>query len=292
MTRHAFRPIALSLLVALVIGCGTSQGRRDARKTGVAEREVARSDTMTRDVLAFPTGERDSSVLLVEKVSPRQIRINQPYEYEIRATNLTDGPLLDVVVREQLSDRETFEITRSEPEFRGEGDWVHYNLGRMAPRETRTIKVTGQTKKEGTIKSVIALAAEFKAAMNTEAQVVNPILKLTKEGPAKADFCEGIRYKYTIANVGTGTERDITIEDALPDGLVTSDGQKAVRIMVGDLPQRHTKSFEARVKSANTGTFSSSAVARAPAGPEVKSESVTTTVQQPRLDVAIKGPDV
>ena len=37
MTRRAFRPIALSLLVALVIGCGTSQGRRDARKTGVAD---------------------------------------------------------------------------------------------------------------------------------------------------------------------------------------------------------------------------------------------------------------
>jgi uncharacterized repeat protein (TIGR01451 family) len=292
MARHAVRAIALSSLIVLVIGCQTFRVPRAARRVDVAERESARSDTMNRDVLAFPTGERESSVLLVEKVSPKQIRINQPYEYEIRATNLTDGPLLDVVVREQLSDRGTFEITKSEPEFRSEGDWVHYNLGRMAPRETRTVKVTGQTKKEGTITSVIALAAEFKAAMTTEAQVVNPILKLTKEGPAKADSCEGIRYKYTIANVGTGTERDVTIEDALPDGLVTSDGQKAVRIVVGELAQGHSKSFEARVKSARTGTFSSSAVARAPAGAEVRSESVTTTVQQPKLEVAIKGPDV
>src|SRR5688500_16517098 len=179
MLRPAVRAIALTLALLVVCGCDPFGARRAAKAPEL--REPARAEGMNRDTLAFPTGQRESSVLLVEKVSPKQIRLNQPYEYEIRATNLTEGPLLDVVLREQLSDRATFEITKSEPEFRSEGDWVHYNLGRLEPRETRTVKVTGTTKKEGTITSVIALAAEFKAGLKTEAQVVNPILKLTKE---------------------------------------------------------------------------------------------------------------
>jgi uncharacterized repeat protein (TIGR01451 family) len=290
MTRHAVRSIALVALFVFVAGCESSS--RSA-KAGDRQRDaVARLDTMNRDALAFPTGERKSSVLLVEKVSPKQIRLNQPYEYEIRATNLTDGPLMDVVIREQLADRGTFEITKSEPAFKSEGDWIHYNLGRLEPRETKTIKVTGMTKKEGTITSVIALAAEFKAGLKTEAEVVNPILRLLKEAPASADICEGIRYKYILSNVGTGTERDIVIEDQLPDGLVTSDGQKVVKIMVAELPQSHTKTFEARVKPAKPGTFASAAVARAPAGTEAKSDAVSTTVRQPKLDVSIAGPAV
>jgi uncharacterized repeat protein (TIGR01451 family) len=282
-------PIIVMILGAAIVAGGCA-ARHSARGKRVQGPEVARQDGMSRDVLAFPTGDRKTSVLLVEKIAPEQIRVKQPYEYQIRATNLTDGPLLDVVIRERLADRETFELTSSEPAFKTDGDWVQYPLGTLAPRETRTIKVTGETKKEGTITSVIAIAAEFKAGIKTEAQVVNPILKLTKEGPETADLCEGIRYRYVISNVGTGTERDVVIEEALPEGLVTSDGQKTVKIMVGDLPQSHSRSFEARVKSDKTGTFSSAAVARAPGGAEVRSETVTTKVQQPKLDVTISGP--
>ena len=76
MTRHV-RPIALVVLLVLAAGCETFKGRHTARGVD-REASVARSDPMNRDALAFPTGERKSSVLLVEKVSPKQIRLNQP----------------------------------------------------------------------------------------------------------------------------------------------------------------------------------------------------------------------
>jgi uncharacterized repeat protein (TIGR01451 family) len=297
MARQAVRVVRQfcvigATLSAVMLACGCESFRAKHAKAPQEERDGAsvtsRSDGMVRTAFAFPTGERSSSVLLVEKVAPREIRLNKPYEYEIKATNLTDAPLIDVVVRERLSDRDTLEITRSDPNFRAEGDWMHFPLGQLGPKETRTISVSGTAKKEGAVSSVIA--ADFKPAMKTVTEVVNPILKLTKEGPESADICEGIRYRYVISNVGTGTERDVIIEEALPDGLVTSDGLKTVRIVVGEMPQSVNKEFTVRVKPDKAGTYSSAALAKSPGGTEVRSQSVTTTVHQPKLDVTIVGP--
>src|SRR5688572_12148412 len=289
MSRAAF------LIIILVVGgCNVFRtiGARDPEADGGAMTassgsSVAHGD-LTRTSQAFPTGERATSVLLVEEIAPRRIRLNQPYHYEIRATNLSDGPLLDVVVRERLADREAFEITESQPSLRSEGEWAHYPLGQIAAGESKTIRVTGTPKKEGTIASVIA--ADYKPGMKTVAEVLNPILGLTKEAPESADLCEGIRYRYVVSNVGTGPERDVVIEDMLPEGLTTSDGLKTVRIQVGDVPAGRQREFEVRVKPDKAGTFASAAVAKAPGGAEVRSKSVSTTVHQPKLDVAITGP--
>jgi uncharacterized repeat protein (TIGR01451 family) len=283
--------LALSV-VMLAGGCEAFRGKHakgPEQDVDTTSTTTSRADGKVRTAFAFPTGDRASSSLLVEKVAPREIRLNKPYEYEIRATNLTDAALIDVVVRERLSDRDTLEITKSEPNFRTEGEWMYFPLGQLGPKEMRTISVSGTAKKEGSVSSVIA--ADFKPAMKTITEVVNPILKLTKDGPQSADICEGIRYRYVISNVGTGTEHDVVIEEPLPEGLVTSDGLKTVRIVVGEMPQSVSKEFIVRVKPDKAGTYSSAAVAKAPGGSaEVKSPSVTTTVHQPKLDVTIVGP--
>jgi uncharacterized repeat protein (TIGR01451 family) len=120
--------------------------------------------------------------------------------------------------------------------------------------------------------------------------VVNPILKLTKEAPADADICEGIRYRYVISNVGTGTEHEVTIEDALAEGLMTEDGKTTVSLRVGDVPQSMSKEMTVRVKPAHVGAYASAAVAHAPGGVEVKSKEVSTTVHQPKLEMTVDGP--
>src|SRR5690242_7491102 len=50
--------------------------------------------------MAFPTGDRTSSVLLLEKIQPQEVRVNQPYSYQLRVTNLTNQTLNGVTINE------------------------------------------------------------------------------------------------------------------------------------------------------------------------------------------------
>jgi len=289
-------------LYASACASPTSYGsREDSDDSVLASRSVVRNgatrvattgttaiiDDFAHFTLAAPTGDRATSALLIEKVSPREARLNRPFDYKLRVTNLTSAVLTDVVVRERLP--ESFALTKSEPPVASvDGGWARYNVGELAPLASRTIDVTGIPHTEGTMAS--AIGVDYGLAARTEASVVNPILKLTKEAPADADICEGIRYRYVAANVGTGTERGVVIEDKLPEGLVTDEGKSVFRFDIGDLGQGVSREVIVRVKPLKTGTYGAAAVARASGGSEVKSNEVSTIVHQPALEVAIAGP--
>ncbi len=76
--------------------------------------ETAEEGELTRYSLAYPTGEKDTSALLIEKITPREVRANQPYEYQIRVTNLTDQPLTGVTVLESFPPG--LQIERAQPQ--------------------------------------------------------------------------------------------------------------------------------------------------------------------------------
>jgi hypothetical protein len=185
---------------------------------------------LVRNALAVPTGDLSTSSVLVEKFGPGEARLNRPYDYRIRVTNLTDTPLAGVVVRERIP--ENFSVSKSEPAAKEESGWLMHSVGDLPARGAKTIDVTGVAKAEGTVDTCIAV--DYKPTLCAVTQVVNPIIQLTKEAPADVDLCEGIRYRYVISNVGTGTEKDLTIEDALPEGLATDDGKQTVSLRVGD----------------------------------------------------------
>src|SRR5438105_13044640 len=89
-------------------------------RNGDASIASATDDNM-RQALAIPTGDRATSTLLVERLAPREARLNRAYDYRIRVTNLTQTPLTGVVVHEKLP--ENFTISKSEPTGKDENGW-------------------------------------------------------------------------------------------------------------------------------------------------------------------------
>lgn len=351
-------------------------------------------------MLAYPTGERETSVILLEKRFPTQARLNKPYTYELKVTNTTDWPISGVVVREDfpasftvqpadaesgkasdlpagspqvtLPDREAAS-NRSAPEPApsapdpapisardvhpepapvagasssatttkpasdelpstsvsplpapaprqpdGPGDvryvqgvgyvrdvagvwWAtatrperrgiiarEYIVGVLEAHQSKTIPVSGRSEELGKLDTRTTVTYTPVLAGGTD--VINPILKLTREAPRHADLCDPIDVRYTIANVGVGTETDVTIEETLPDGLATVDGnQRKVSIAVGDLPQGQSRPFVVRVKATHTGEYTSRAAARG-AGTAAQSAEVATAVHAPKLAVTLSGP--
>jgi uncharacterized repeat protein (TIGR01451 family) len=93
---------------------GDSPARTAAGRDGGADRARVANGQAAYS-LAFPTGDRATSIVLLEATGPEQVRLGQPYNYDLKVTNLTDTPLNDVRV-ERLTPRvgpESMNVTGS-----------------------------------------------------------------------------------------------------------------------------------------------------------------------------------
>ena len=240
--------------------------------------------------MAFPTGDRQTSALLLEKQMPAQIRLNREFDYQLKVTNLTDQTLSDVAINEQTPDNfrivsASGEGATTRPAQQGSGNVYH--LGSLGPNEARTITVRGTATGAGNLSSCTTVS--YSPSLCTAMAVINPQIRLSKTGPDRADICEEIVYTYRVTNDGTGTESNVVIEDQLPEGLMTIDGNRSLKIDVGELAAGDTREFQARLKAERTGQYASQALVRTPVD-QMQSESVSTTVVAPSLALDLSGP--
>ncbi|MEZ6242126.1 MAG: DUF11 domain-containing protein [Phycisphaerales bacterium] len=291
-SRTLFAAIAaMSVMVGL--GCQTTQRTEPAPQQDQPQRTTSRFPSMHGgglkwSWLAYPTGDPSSSALGVEKGVPTEVRLNQPFEYQIVVTNLTNMSLSEVVVQDQLG--QNFKFNSSNPETTPtNGGVLTWALGDMGPGESRTIKVNATATKAGQIAS--CATATYNSALCASIPVVEPKLKIVKSGPAEALKCDEIVYTFDVTNTGTGAIDSVTVNDRLPDGM-TSNGRQDVSFNVdGGLKAGETKKYSMRVTASKTGKFSNMAKATASGGLEAESNEVTTLVKAPKLAIAKSGPE-
>ena len=149
----------------------TRRGDVSARTRGEGEWQGER----TRFTMAYPTGDRRSSVLLVEKTVPNQVRLNQPFQYEIRVTNVSDATLDDVRIREETP--EGLNVTASQPERQGQGEQAGWTIGALKPKESRSIQVSAVAQKQGQLGT--CLLASYQPSLCAAINVVNPLLQVS-----------------------------------------------------------------------------------------------------------------
>lgn len=260
-------------------GAGQS-GAVQASDTGTAQ-----SPGESRVAMSFPTGNRNSSDLMVEQIGAREVRVGQPYTYQIRVTNLTDQPLTGVIVRERVPEnfKLASEVARDEQDHR-----ARFDIGDLGPKQSKTIDVTGTASEPGTLDT--CLSAQYNPPMLcSHIAVVAPAIKAMVEGPSQVDVCQDLAYRYTVSNTGTGTAHNVVLQEALPNGLTTTDGQQSFSVNVGDLTQGQSKQVTARLRASEAGRYTTYAVAHSDSG-DAKTEQVSTQVLAPRLAVTISGP--
>ena len=297
MFRFRFVPIAgLFLIFAVGLGCSAARklpGVGDDRNASTGKTpeahasERAGADGMVWRARAYPTGDKRTSAIMVERGTPAVVHANKPYEYMIRVTNLTDHKLEEVVVTD--ASEGNFKLVSTSPKASSSGKNLRWTFDAIPAGATQTIKVAGTASSTGTVKHCCDV--EWASLLCGTIKVVQPELELSKTGTAEALVCDPIEYKVTVRNGGTGAARDVVIEDRLPDGVVTASGDKVARIKVGTLQSGESKSFTLTCKATKTGTFRNVSTASSGGGLEAKSGTVTTKVTQPVLTLEKKGPD-
>jgi uncharacterized repeat protein (TIGR01451 family) len=228
----------------------------------------------------------DYGIIQVDKAMPNEVRLNQPFTYGIRVTNLTEMMLTDIVLTETLS--KEFAFKSAEPAATVENNKLVWQIDSLGPKASKSFRVSGTATNTKQLEHCTAITHTVRDCAIV--QVVEPSLFLTKNVPSEALLCEAIPVEYTITNTGTGVARDVQITDVLPAGMQTVDGKDRVILDVGSLLAGESRQFAVKVRATKVGTFTNKAMASTPSGLKAESDTTILNVRQPILAITKSGP--
>lgn len=246
------------------------------------------SPLMKRDEFPWPSGDRASSAVLVERLTPVDVRRGSEFSYEIRLTNLTKRAMDGLTLTERLPAGFTLRGTQPEP-TRRDRDLCHWTLRQLAPNVAYTIRLTGSTDQPQDLSWCATLSSD--AAVCSSTKIVEPRLTLTKSMPAEVLICEEIPIRMTVTNTGTGTARNVQVTDTLPAGMILPDGKNGMLFTVGDLAGGQSRDLAATARATRPGQYRNPATAREEGGGPGIDASAVTIVREPKLVVTKSGPN-
>jgi uncharacterized repeat protein (TIGR01451 family) len=243
---------------------------------------------VVRTEVAYPTGDRSSAVLLLERFTPREVRAGLDLEYQIKLTNVTRIDLRDVELVEQFplnfAPRASDPKASLTPERTARWTWPRLNAG-----TTETIRVRGSTTSAGELH--FCATVSFATVICANTNIVEPQLALTKSLPPEALVCDPIPLRLVVSNSGTGAVQNVRITDALPDGLTTADGKSGFAIDVGELGPGQAREYSVGLRATRLGEIVNTARAQEEGGLTADA-SARVVVRQPVLAITKGGPDV
>lgn len=225
-------------------------------------------------------------VIQLNKTMPGEVQLNAPFNYTITVKNMTDMDVTNVVVTENIPGN--LSVKNATPTATKDGGSLVWSLGAFAPKQSKQITVSGMATNTDCLKTCATATYMVPACANV--QVVQPELLLVKTAPAEVLLCDPIPVKFVVTNSGSGAAKNVKIEDTLPAGLRTTEGQSRLMFNVGTLATGQSRQFSTTLKANKTGKYVNKAVASSAGGLKAESET-TTVVRQPVLAISKTGPE-
>jgi len=249
--------------------------------------QAPRGAGMKRDIRAWPTGDRNTSVLQIERSTPAEVRVNDEFTYEIRVTNTSRGRIDEFNLVEQFP--ATFKVRSMTPDGGATAGQASWPMRALEPGASASVQVTGSTDKPDQLDWCATITFKTTACISTK--IVEPRLVVEKTMPPEVTLCQDIPIRVRVMNSGSGIARNVMVTDNLPEGLTTPDGKTGFTFRAGDLNTGQAKEGMVTVRATRTGTFTNTCQAREDGGLTAEA-SATTVVRQPVLTVAKRCPDI
>lgn len=224
-------------------------------------------------------------VIRVDKMMPKQVQLNSPFDYKIKVTNLTDMPVVDVIVTEWLADN--FKLGKTSAPTKVDDNVLTWQAGALGPRESKELTISGMATSTKLVRQ--CAVATYLLPLCASTEVVEAKLSIIKTIPADALICDTIPLKLIVQNSGTGTAKNVKVVDELPAGLKTMDGKTQLVYNIDALGAGQTKELTANLRADKTGKYTNKAVATADGGLTAETLVTETTVRQPILGITKTG---
>ncbi len=237
-------------------------------------------------ISVHPTGVAETSSLLIERIVPVQVTLKKDFECRVTLTNISKNALYDVTVTEPHSF--VFKSAKPVPVSHRDGTLI-WDLGKMAPEETRTITMRGHAISPKRISDCVTVVYSSVQQACADIEVVNPSLKLMQTGPRSVIQCQSIPIVLEVTNSGSGLARNVIIREALPEGLLTLDDKKVLSFQAGNLKAGESKTVKVNLKALRKGEFKTRA--QATSEDNVKADAdYAVKVTRPELVLTASGP--
>jgi len=235
-----------------------------ATKTGTFENcaEVT-SDYGGLKCRACATTVVTSPQLSLDKTSTPEVLICEPITYTLTVKNGGDGLAMNVKITDTLPDGLKVE---------GGSNPVNINVGTLDAGQSKKFTYRATATKSGTFENKAVATADggLKDDASSKVIVRQPVLAVTKTGPAQRFAGLRLTYEITVTNKGDGPARNTMVTDMLPAGLTfisaTENGQFAngrITWSLGVLDPGASKKMSVTVKADQMGKMKNVVTAQA-----------------------------
>ncbi|MBN2183396.1 MAG: DUF11 domain-containing protein [Sedimentisphaerales bacterium] len=230
----------------------------------------------------------ECGMVRLDKIMPKEVGLNKPFNYTIKITNLMDAALSGIVVTEETPAH--YKFINSNPTAKQENNKLIWVIDSLGAKATFPITISGMADYAEPLRNCTTVQTPVVPAC-VVVDVIEPRLKLTKTAPAEVLLCDLIPVKYIVSNAGTGSIPNVKIVDSLPPGLRTTDGRGELVFEAGTLGPGQAREFTIELRPTRTGTYTSKATATSPMGQKTESLETMTSVGLPVLSITKTGPE-
>ena len=276
------RTIILTTLVVIVAsvfiqGCECPKPRAEAPRDLCAPPPVAKASRY------FPV----TGAIMLEKMSPQEVRANEQFDYRIKLTNMTDRQLSNVMVTDQLP--MNLRIESSQPKLhRMQKNKAMWMVGTLGPEASEMITISAIASGSGDVSSCASVT--YDSPVCAKVTIVTPALALLKTAPEETLSCDRIPVTYTVTNKGDRPACNIAINDKLPKGMLTSEGAQEVSFKIDALDVGQSRAFKVMLNASEPGEYASRATAVSSTGGSTQSNIPRISVRQPVLKISKAAP--
>ncbi|MGL4943821.1 MAG: hypothetical protein ACRC46_11605 [Thermoguttaceae bacterium] len=229
--------------------------------------------------------------LLIQKNYPDEVTLGAVTSLQIVLRNTGTTAVRDVVLRDVLP--QGFRLVSTKPTASagassGELNWL---ISAIAPGEQSLIEINVVPTVEGEMRSVATVSFTSDASART--LVTRPQLQVEVKSPTGTLVGDSVSLDFVVSNPGTGTARNVVLENHIPEGLVFTDERgtpiEILRNELGDIrPNQSVSLTLPPLKCVGGGEIVNRLVVRGDAG-LVAEARTPIKVLAPQLHLAIEG---
>lgn len=221
----------------------------------------------------------------IQKRAPNEVQVGQPATFTIMVRNVGTATAYDVNVVDSVP--KGAKLVRTSPQAQSNGsNGLVWKLGEMPAGSEQVLTLELIPETEGEIGSVASVNFAAQASVRTMSTQPKLVVKQLLDPLVLGG--DSIRIMIEISNVGTGTARDVRLQEDVPDNMRHSTGSKALELTLGDLAPGESEKRDIELTAVSAGKVRN--VLRAISENTATSESsADVEVVLPKLDLAIEG---
>lgn len=226
--------------------------------------------------------------LTIEKVSPREIQVDQPADFEIRVRNVGRVAADNVMVIDRVPDGTEFIGAEPAPARARGGSGLNWEIGTLAPGQEKRIRYQLKPIKPGEIGSVAQVVFATQASMRTV--VTKPVLSIEHDTTPQVLMGDNFVFDVIVENQGDGAATDVIISEEVPAQLEYQAGFRQLEYEVGTLMPGQKKKLRLALRAGKVGKFRNVMFASGKGGLQAK-HALDLEVVAPEINVKCEGPN-